>query len=189
MGKARGKYTNLEAAELKEMEQMTQMRVTERLRAQTAEGKPPPQEAASLSGYPSWDPSRRPPAPVTQVTAAPSEPVLGVGFGSVQGAGTPSVFKPPKEASQIELPPMPTPVGFRHWRTALREVVAAAASDPQQAFAWVKEVENSKIAYASLGDSQGFVTLDAKLAAASGCCIKRSGSSPREVAKRTPIAL
>ncbi len=72
----------------------------------------------------------------------------------------------PKEATTIELPPMPNPVGFRHWRTAVREAVAAAATDPQQAFAWVQLVEQPTSSFNSLADSQGQVTLDAKLAAA-----------------------
>ncbi len=74
------KYVNLEAAERRETEQMTRVRATEWLQAQKAEGEPPPQEAASVPGLPSWDSSRRPAAPVTQVSAAPPEPMLGVGL-------------------------------------------------------------------------------------------------------------
>ncbi len=109
----------------------------------------------------------RPDCPILPNTGVtPADQVVGKGVGVDGSVLTLSTFKPPKEASHIELPPTPTPAGFRHWRIAVREAVAAAASDPQIAFAWVKDVENPKKTFLALGDSQGLVTLDAKLAAA-----------------------
>ncbi len=74
-----------------------------------------------------------------------------------------SPFKWPKEASIIEIPAMPTPTGFRQWRTGVREAVAAAAMDPQQAFTWIKEVEDRQVTFDMLADSKIFVALDTKL--------------------------
>ncbi len=56
----------------------------------------------------------------------------------------------PKEARTIELPPMPTPVGFRQWRTAVREAGAAAFGNPQAAFAWVQQVEQKGTTFEAL---------------------------------------
>ncbi len=61
---------------------------------------------------------------------------------------------------------MPTPVGFRQWRTAVWEAVAAACGTPQAAFAWVQHVEKKGVTCELLHDLAGWPTLDAKLAAA-----------------------
>ncbi len=111
---------------------------------------------------PSQPPSQPPPPPAPQ----PASGGEAASF-NVQSVG--SAFQPscklPKEASTVETPAMPTPTGFRHWRTGAREAIAAAAVDPQPAFTWTKEVEERSITFESLADSKGRVTLDIKLAA------------------------
>ncbi len=70
-----------------------------------------------------------------------------------------SPFKCPKEASVIEIPAMPTPTGFRQWRRGVREAVAVAAMDPQQAFTWIKEVEDRQVTFDMLAESKEFRNL------------------------------
>ena len=71
----------------------------------------------------------------------------------------------PKEADNIEIPNLPDTAHFRKWKANVREAVASASRDPNAAFLWVRDVENT-VDRTSLGDSSGFSTLDSKLAAA-----------------------
>ena len=71
-----------------------------------------------------------------------------------------------KEADKIELPSIPEGNQFRTWRIAVREAVASASRDPKAAFLWIRKVEASAAVPADLAETDGFATLDSKLASA-----------------------
>jgi hypothetical protein len=71
-----------------------------------------------------------------------------------------------KEADTVKVPPMPNPQQYRAWRAAIRSQVTAASGRGEAAFQWVMQAEWHEIRYEMLQDSEGFDSLDAKLAAA-----------------------
>ena len=78
-----------------------------------------------------------------------------------------------KEAETIKLPQLPLPSGFREWRSKVRKAVAGASSRPQEAWAWVREVEDLNSNIETLdGVSMDFETLDAKLCTAVDSILK-----------------
>jgi hypothetical protein len=71
----------------------------------------------------------------------------------------------PKEAEVIKLERLPDAAKFRAWKQSLRLEVQAASGNPR-AYQWISQVESSTAALASLAFSDGFDTLDTKLASA-----------------------
>ena len=71
-----------------------------------------------------------------------------------------------KEADKIELPNIPEGNHFRTWRIAVREAVASSSRDPKAAFLWIQKVEATRTSSADLAETDGFATLDSKLATA-----------------------
>ena len=71
-----------------------------------------------------------------------------------------------KEADKIELPNIPEGNQFRTWRIAVREAVASASRDPKAAFLWIQKVEPAATSPGDLSETDGFATLDSKLASA-----------------------
>ena len=74
----------------------------------------------------------------------------------------------PKEGPRIALPDLPQPIGYRAWMSAaVMEIVAVAnRDDPDEVGRWVEKVFQQGMTLERLDDSQGFGTLDIKLAAA-----------------------
>ena len=71
-----------------------------------------------------------------------------------------------KEADSIKLPQYPQPQQYRSWRSAVRTEVTAASGRGEVAFLWVKRTEGPATTFDDFRDSEGFDSLDAKLAAA-----------------------
>ena len=71
-----------------------------------------------------------------------------------------------KEAGAIKLPALPSPQQFRSWKVSVRSEVTAASGKGELAFQWVIKAESPSATFASLADSEGYDSLDAKLAAA-----------------------
>ena len=71
-----------------------------------------------------------------------------------------------KEADTIKVPAYPQPQQYRSWRAAVRSEVTAASGRGEAAFRWVKKTESPIATFESFRDSDGFDSLDAKLAAA-----------------------
>ena len=71
-----------------------------------------------------------------------------------------------KEADKLELPRIPEGHQFRTWRLAVREAIASASRDPPRAFLWARKAEASDAEFAALAETEGFATLDSKLASA-----------------------
>ena len=71
-----------------------------------------------------------------------------------------------KESDKIELPSIPEGNQFRTWRIAVREAVASASRDPKAAFLWIQKVEPADTSSSDLYETDGFATLDSKLASA-----------------------
>ena len=71
----------------------------------------------------------------------------------------------PKEAEIIKLDKLPEPAKFRAWKQSLRLQVQAASGHPR-AYQWISQVESPTTALATLAYSDGFDTLDTKLASA-----------------------
>ena len=71
-----------------------------------------------------------------------------------------------QEADKIEIPNLTDVAQFRSWKTAVREAVASASKAPQLAFQWVRKVETPNMTVEKFIDSEGFPTLDSKLASA-----------------------
>ena len=83
-------------------------------------------------------------------------------------AGVPHVDSPgAKEANSIKLPPeLPTAVSFRNWKHAVRFAVVSASDRADAAALWIYKVERPGMTVEALADSEGFTTLDTKLASA-----------------------
>ena len=72
-----------------------------------------------------------------------------------------------KEADCVELGPLPTAARFRAWKLEVKRSVAAASTRPQEAFAWVSEVDGADpSAYHLAFPTEQYQTLDVKLASA-----------------------
>ena len=71
-----------------------------------------------------------------------------------------------KEADKVVIGKFPDAVNFRRWREQIVDEVTAASGRPDEAFAWILEVEQKGTTYESLADSGEFLTLDTKLQAA-----------------------
>ena len=71
-----------------------------------------------------------------------------------------------KEAESITLSPLPKVPYIRSWKLALQYDVASASGDPERGFELIQGIDNFKLTLEQLYDSDGKVTLGAKLAAA-----------------------
>ena len=71
-----------------------------------------------------------------------------------------------KEADKMEILNLIDAAQFRTWKAAVREAVASASKGPQLAFQWIRMVEAPNITVEKFIDSDGFPTLDSKLASA-----------------------
>ena len=71
-----------------------------------------------------------------------------------------------REAETVKIQALPTAPRFRNWKMAVRDEIAGASGDPQEAFKWILKVEKPGISLEDLEDSENFSSLDAKLAAA-----------------------
>ena len=70
-----------------------------------------------------------------------------------------------KEAEVIKLDKLPDPAKFRAWKQSLRLEVQAASGNPR-AYQWISQVEFPTAVLANFAYSDGFDTLDTKLASA-----------------------
>ena len=77
-----------------------------------------------------------------------------------------AIQTPQKEADKLELPNIPEGNQFRTWRIAVREAIASVSRDPPRAFNWARKVEEPNVVSDSLVETEGFATLDSKLATA-----------------------
>ena len=68
-----------------------------------------------------------------------------------------------KEAEKILIPKFPTPERYRDWRIKVRDNVSAASAKPDKARLWLGKVYEDAVTTKDLDDSEGFITLDAKL--------------------------
>ena len=68
-----------------------------------------------------------------------------------------------KEAEKILIPKFPTPERYRDWRIKVRDNVSAASAKPDKARLWLGKVYEDAVTTMDLDDSEGFITLDAKL--------------------------
>ena len=66
----------------------------------------------------------------------------------------------------MKLPALPNPQQYRAWRAAIRSEITAASGRGEEAFLWVMAAELPTATFDGLRDSEGFDSLDAKLAAA-----------------------
>ena len=75
-----------------------------------------------------------------------------------------------KEAEAIKLNDMPAPEAYRHWRNHVRDEVKSCSDKPDEAWAWLNEVFDTKTERSKLEerlqDPGKFITLDTKLSAA-----------------------
>ena len=75
-----------------------------------------------------------------------------------------------KEAESIKLNDMPAPEAYRHWRNHVRDEVKSCSDKPDEAWAWLNEVFDTKTERSKLEDRLQdpgkFITLDTKLSAA-----------------------
>ncbi len=70
-----------------------------------------------------------------------------------------------KEAEAITLHPVPNAPGFKAWWNNLCQIISASSSHPEQAFTWARSVKRESD-FVLLNDSEGFQSLDIKLAVA-----------------------
>ena len=71
-----------------------------------------------------------------------------------------------KEADVIKVGDQPNAIQLRAWKQSLRMEVAAASGRGQEAFEWIRAVEDRRATYETFADSGTFQSLDAKLCAA-----------------------
>ena len=71
-----------------------------------------------------------------------------------------------KEADDINVPSYPQPQQYRSWRAAVRSEITAASGRGEVAFKWIVKTEKVETTFDELRNSDGFDSLDAKLAAA-----------------------
>ena len=77
-----------------------------------------------------------------------------------------SVLVMPGKELGIKLPPeLPTAVTFRAWKNAVVAAVIGASHRSDLAAPWIHKVATSTVDFEKLAESEGFVSLDAKLAA------------------------
>ena len=68
------------------------------------------------------------------------------------------------KADDIVLPTLPEPAAFHKWRAEVRNKVKAASQDPDKAFEWIIELEDSTASVERFADCpKRFLALDAKL--------------------------
>ncbi len=70
-----------------------------------------------------------------------------------------------KEAETITLNPVPNAPGFKAWWNNFCQIVSASSSHPEEAFVWARSVDRDSD-FVALNDSEGFHSLDIKLAIA-----------------------
>ena len=72
-----------------------------------------------------------------------------------------------REANFVKFEAFPTAPKFRAWKRNFLKKVASSSGDPQKAFMWISEVDE-KSTHEDLANSNGFETLDAKIASGLG---------------------
>ena len=68
------------------------------------------------------------------------------------------------EADECPFRRLPETPYFREWKQDAIDKVCKASGRPDEAFTWIREVEQSRKTFDQLADSGDFVTLDAKIA-------------------------
>jgi hypothetical protein len=66
----------------------------------------------------------------------------------------------------VKVPSLPNPQQHRGWKSAIRIEIAAANRKGDEGFTWALKAESASVTYEELADSDGFASLDSKLAAA-----------------------
>jgi hypothetical protein len=71
-----------------------------------------------------------------------------------------------KEADSVKIPALPSATQYRAWKIAVRNEVMAASGRGDELFAWICAPEGPKTTFAQFADSNGYGSLDVKIASA-----------------------